>query len=127
MSLADTAAVADLGVFKHGNAVEGIFLAGNNLEAVNRAFLRADTAAVAELGINNGLLPLLLGDELAGLAVFVENALVFADMGASSAVDAAVGVYLVLFLHFAGDSHDGADLRAVVTALASIGNFISHK
>ena len=31
MPLADTAAVADLGVFKHGNAVEGIFLAGNNL------------------------------------------------------------------------------------------------
>ena len=126
MSLADAAAVTILGSGEERNIVDGVFLVGDNVDAVCGAVLLADAAAVAHGGVDNGLFPLLLGDELAGLTLVIENALVLADMAASAAVDAAVGVDLVLLLHFAGDGPYGAQLGAIVAAVAFIGNFISH-
>ena len=113
-----------LGSGEERNIVDGVFLVGDNVDAVCGAVLLADAAAVAHGGVDNGLFPLLLGDELAGLTLVIENALVLADMAASAAVDAAVGVDLVHLLHLAGDRSYGTDLCAVVAALAFIG--INH-
>lgn len=118
-SFADTAAVADFCVNKNGNTV-------NNVHAIGGAILNAEAAAVAEICINNGLLPLLFGNELAELAFVVMNALVLADLAAGTAVNAAVGVDLVQFLHFAGNGSDRADLGAFIAALAFIASFVCH-
>lgn len=118
-SLADTAAVADLGIDQGGNAVD-------NLKAESGALLSTETAAVADLLVDNRLLTLVFGNELKRLALGILNALVFADYAAGTAVNAAVGVNLMLLLHFAGDCSHRADLIAVIAALASIGNFICH-
>lgn len=119
MLLAHTAAVAKLGIGEGGNTV-------NNLEAVCGAFLGADAAAVAKICIDGGLFPLLFGSVFAAYAVFVEKSLIFAYILACAAVDAAVGVNLMLFFHITAGSGHGTDLRAFVAAVALICNFISH-
>ena len=92
VSFAHAACVAEFGVGKNGNTVF-------NCQAVCGAFLYADAAAVAQLGVDNGLLPLLFGGVLAAIAFFVEKSLILAYVLACAAVNAAVGVNLVLFLH----------------------------
>ncbi len=126
MSYADTAAVALIRSCKHGYAVDCAFLEGCNLKTEGGAFLGADTAAVTYISVDNGLLPLLLGNKLACLAFAVMNDLVFADLAACAAVNAAVGVNLMLLLHITADCHYGTNLCAVIAAFASIGNFICH-
>ena len=119
MSFAHAACVAQLGVGQSGDAV-------NDCQAVCGAFLYADAAAVAQLGIHNGLLPLFLGGVLAAVAVFIEKSLIFADILAGTAVNAAIGVDLVLFFHGTGGCAYGADLGAFIAAITFICNFISH-
>ena len=126
MSYADTAAVAVIRSCEHGDAVNCAFLCRLNLKTEGGTFLCADAAAVAYIGIDNGLLPLLLGNKLACLAFAVKNDLVFADLAACAAVNAAVGVNLMLLLHITADCHYGTNLCAVIAAFASIGNFICH-
>ena len=125
MSLTDTAAVAKLGVGNSGITADAA-LSRSYFETEGGAFFDTDTATVAKLRIDNGLFPLLSGDKLALLAVRVKNALIFADIGTGTAFYAAVRVDLMLFLHLTADSHDRADLSTVVTALASVTDFIRH-
>lgn len=125
MAHAEATAVAFVGSCQNGVGIEIAGLRGHTqFECECGAFFNADGAAVAQLGIDNGLLPLLSGNEFGGLAVLIEDALVFTDIAAGTAVDTAIGVYLMLFLHLAGDRSYGADFCAIVAALASIGNFM---
>ena len=96
----------------------------SDLQGVGGAVLDAERAAVAELCVNDGLLPIFLGGVLGGSVELVADTLVFADVAAGAAVDAAVGVDLVHLLHLAGDCSYGTDLCAVVAALAFIGYFM---
>lgn len=125
MTHAEAAAIAIVGSCKVGVDVVVAYCGGEaQLERVGRALLNADGAAVAQCRVDNGLLPLLLGNVLRGLAELVKNTLVFADVAAGSAVDTAIGIDLMLLLHFAADRSYGADLGAIVAALAFIGNFM---
>lgn len=119
MLYAHTAGMAKLRVGEFGNSVF-------NAQAVCGTFLNTDAAAVAELFINNGLFPLLSGCVFAADSVFVEKGFIFADIGTGAAVNAAVGVNLVLFLHVAGGCSYGANLLTFIAAITFICNFVSH-
>lgn len=125
MTHAEAAAIAIVGSYQNGMGVEITGLRGKaQLEGIGGALLNAYGAAVAQLGVDNGLLPLLSGNEFGGLAILIENTLVFTYVAASTAVDAAIGIYLMLLLHLAGDRSYGADICTIVAALTSIGNFM---
>src|SRR5262249_11810190 len=101
--------------------VAGEVLAGG-ADAVERADVHADAAAVAIVGVDDGdgaLVPL---EDLRHVAPGVEDGLVRADHPAGSAVDAERGLDVVRLLGIAADRLGGAPLLARGAARAILGD-----